>query len=491
MKLKKIFALVLASAMIMGSTVTTFAAGNTATITINNYGETTVKYLRIIVPDPQAKTGWSFASPAIEEAYLEDFENPDAQTVIQNMINGNVSASDISNALENVKNMDNIDDLLDTATDSIASDGKFTFNVDDAGVYYIQGVDRDAYTYSPMAAYVSFGEDSDGAYDPTQLKDAAPIEAKGEPEKIEKTPSDDVVEIGREVEYTISSVIPYLDSDTDEYKITDTITGATYKRVSGEEKVSVEIYIGKNVADINEETEPNGTENVAITSGTTKGTETFTINLNKYLSGNANKNIVLKYSAVVTDIEVNNTVTVGNGDNNFATDIAKVDTATITLTKTGDKSVLLEGAKFVVRNTKGKYATFTQEDGAYILKGWTDDYKVSGDAVESDKDGFVDATVVKTNGSGNATIKGLDEKTDETYTFVEVEAPDGYSIADASDNVIWTDNTTGTITIVDTKLSALPSTGGIGTTIFTIGGCVIMISAAGLYFASRRKQENK
>ena len=41
--------------------------------------------------------------------------------------------------------------------------------------------------------------------------------------------------------------------------------------------------------------------------------------------------------------------------------------------------------------------------------------------------------------------------------------------------------------IVNTKLVALPSTGGIGTTIFTIGGCAIMILAAGLYFMSRRK----
>lgn len=41
--------------------------------------------------------------------------------------------------------------------------------------------------------------------------------------------------------------------------------------------------------------------------------------------------------------------------------------------------------------------------------------------------------------------------------------------------------------ILNTKLSSLPSTGGIGTTIFTIGGCAIMIIAAGLFFASRRK----
>ena len=45
--------------------------------------------------------------------------------------------------------------------------------------------------------------------------------------------------------------------------------------------------------------------------------------------------------------------------------------------------------------------------------------------------------------------------------------------------------------ILNTKLSSLPSTGGIGTTIFTIAGCVIMIAAAGLFFASRKKSDNK
>ena len=71
-----------------------------------------------------------------------------------------------------------------------------------------------------------------------------------------------------------------------------------------------------------------------------------------------------------------------------------------------------------------------------------------------------------------------------------------------SDAFTQTNTSTGTVTelknvtngdgvtvtdIPNTKLSSLPSTGGIGTTIFTIGGCAIMIIAAGLYFATRRK----
>ena len=41
--------------------------------------------------------------------------------------------------------------------------------------------------------------------------------------------------------------------------------------------------------------------------------------------------------------------------------------------------------------------------------------------------------------------------------------------------------------VINNSGSLLPSTGGIGTTIFTFGGCAIMIIAAGLYFATRRK----
>ena len=44
--------------------------------------------------------------------------------------------------------------------------------------------------------------------------------------------------------------------------------------------------------------------------------------------------------------------------------------------------------------------------------------------------------------------------------------------------------------IPNTKLSTLPGTGGIGTTIFTIGGCAIMVAAAALFFAGRRREKS-
>lgn len=65
-----------------------------------------------------------------------------------------------------------------------------------------------------------------------------------------------------------------------------------------------------------------------------------------------------------------------------------------------------------------------------------------------------------------------------------------FSVKNEGESAPEIDKTQTTVTntpIQNTTLSSLPSTGGIGTTIFTIGGCAIMIIAAGLFFASRRK----
>lgn len=138
-------------------------------------------------------------------------------------------------------------------------------------------------------------------------------------------------------------------------------------------------------------------------------------------------------------------------------------------------------------------------------------------------------TTFTTGTDGRLEINGLDSDVD--YYLVETKAPTGYSLNAAAikvritarfdqnetDKLVGYDVTFGEGTnagvthykydtvegktellndennpsnpfgFKNTKLSSLPSTGGIGTTIFTIGGCAIMILAAALYFASRRK----
>lgn len=130
-----------------------------------------------------------------------------------------------------------------------------------------------------------------------------------------------------------------------------------------------------------------------------------------------------------------------------------------------------------------------------------------------------DSTKVFTSTSdakGNIAFSGLDAG---TYTLEETKAPAGYSLSGKEYTVEITptynnnvlveytveikdgnevigninhtkDGQTGTAAkILNTKLSELPSTGGIGTTIFTVVGCLIMIAAAAMFFVSRRRTE--
>ena len=231
-------------------------------------------------------------------------------------------------------------------------------------------------------------------------------------------------------------------------------------------------------------------DNIAIASNPlTKYLGLGTADLNKY----ANDSVVIEYNAVVTDLIVNNSVVPGDGKHDFkpATDI--LYTGTVTLTKTGENSAKLQGAKFVlVDPVNNKYAlvkyvpatekTDTTEaaDAYYKVTGWTT-------SLETAK---AEANLIVTDDNGKAVVKGLDDSV--AYQFKEIVAPNGYSIN--QDNAITKWDSTklandrqGAASMNDTKLSSLPSTGGIGTTIFTIAGCAIMIAAAGFFFANRKK----
>lgn len=149
----------------------------------------------------------------------------------------------------------------------------------------------------------------------------------------------------------------------------------------------------------------------------------------------------------------------------------------------------LAGAKFKVYMSKYKDGTTCDQvkwatfDTNGVFTGW---------ATEE-----VNATEVTTGENGTLVVKGLELG---TYGFKETEAPKGYHINTADETATLALETGKTeadatvaigATVIDSKLSSLPSTGGIGTTIFTVGGCAIMIAAAFLFFASRKKKEEK
>ena len=202
-------------------------------------------------------------------------------------------------------------------------------------------------------------------------------------------------------------------------------------------------------------------------------------------NANAGKDVIVTYTAKVTEVTVNNQAGGHiSGEEVDSHPSVDVYTGQITLTKTDEETgKLLAGAGFEVRkdDVNGTPLTFSEEsEGIYI-------YDPEGKE-----------TTVFTGQNGTLVLKGLDVG---TYYFKETVAPEGYHIADspkgydAQAEIVAPENGVTEIikaetALTNTKLSSLPSTGGIGTTIFTIGGCVIMIAAAGLFFASRKK-ENK
>jgi len=517
MKAKKVLAILMASAMIMGTSVTAFAAD----INIKTDHTTdTFQYLQVIKADTTEASGWAFASDVIAKEYSDAWgytdsevvddmpteeeqrtiiwqlikkENPDV--TIQGMPAGTQAATDgkIAAALANVEN----------GGYSLSEKKSAAFDVTEAGVYYIKGLDNDdsdgTDIYSPMAAYVGLKYNENGTVDITQKveENLTAKKAPGKPDK-EAEDADKVVAVSDVKTYTITSKVPYISSDktTDRYySMTDTLTGGDYEvekdgEHEGELKVSVKVGDADPVD-----------RYVTVTKDDESDNDTFTLSLNDLVADitnpNAYKNIVISYNVRVTGVRVNNNVEMNGADNDpepqYGGDTETLYTAKIKLIKyasdnnnndlTDNKP--LANAKFSVYRYQKD--TETKE----YVKESTDDN--TGKRTLTWVTDIAEATTFITNGSGEIEVEGLDVG---TYYFQETEAPAGYSLnkTDESVTVTQTGEATAIVTadpatMIDTKLAALPSTGGIGTTIFTIGGCAIMVTAAGLYFATRKKTE--
>ena len=189
-------------------------------------------------------------------------------------------------------------------------------------------------------------------------------------------------------------------------------------------------------------------------------------------------------------------VTAGHeGKDTYGSDKVDLYKGNITLTKTNDyktedEKVLLAGAGFEVRKD-------SERSTALNFKETVEGEYLYVEAPITDGEGnVITTTEIVTNTNGTVKIKGLDVG---TYYFKEITAPKGYSVRQDSVNAtleVTAENgkdgvaskvLTATTEMKDTKLNSLPSTGGMGTYLFTIIGVVVMAGAAGAFFISRRK----
>ncbi len=234
----------------------------------------------------------------------------------------------------------------------------------------------------------------------------------------------------------------------------------------------------------------NGTEVAASATTYTIGSldgDTLTITFkNSFINSLADETeIVIKYSATVNSDALQldpakNTAYLNygdeNGENSTPVKETEVYNAKISVFKTDDEDKPLAGAGFVLKNSDGQYYTLVNND---IV--WVDSVDAADEHI-SDAEGNVPA------------FTGL---CDGTYTLVEKTVPAGYNGTADQEIVIKGANATETevfsssnliqsATVVNEEGAVLPSTGGIGTTIFYIVGSVMLLAAAIVLIARRR-----
>lgn len=482
--------MIMAMTMVLGLGLTSFAAYDSANITIENAGAgARFNKVQIVVANPKTETGWD-----IVDEYVDEFKSANAFGAgadEQEILKGMIFAATDGTAGDAIENFDAkyaaaLDAICAGITAPTADSGDTSpLSADAAGVYVIRGFEE-GYVYGTMSAYVSFGAYDKGQGVPTELVDTT-VEAKRFPTETSKSSDDDdkVVAIGREVTYTITSTVPYinpLELDEAEYTFTDKLSGADYV-LNAEGKVEVKVTTTGGFDKTYEVTPTPGSEE-------DEGKSILNIPLTEILAGNeyANDTITITYKATVTDLIVNNEASTGDGENEsaFGGESEGLFTGTVTMTKYAeDGETTLPGAGFEVRK---------------VVAGGSNDTlkfeKISDGVYQYAPNGSV--TEVFTGNEGTVVLKGLDLG---GYEFKETTAPEGYSIneetrvavielAEGIEEATKLEHVkNGETSISDTKLASLPSTGGIGTTIFTIGGCAIMIAAAALYFVNRRKSE--
>lgn len=494
---KKIGALLVAAVMVLSMCTAVFAeTKNTATITVmldeqNKLTTANLDYAQVIVADQTTKTGWAFINETVGLDYIKAFVDDKAIKF---------DADKAQNAIEQMIPKESVDtNKLGLAQAEAAKHVNFVHmsnpqSVSSAGVYLVKATEA-KYTYNIMSAYIGFDkvtiekEGNQVIYDYPSLVDAIII-AKRTEMKVTKeltagdNAGDHVVENGDILTYTVKTNVPYIaPTDTDKtFWVYDELTGAEYT------KEATITLAGDNV-----------TTTYPITWNTTN--TKFSVNLNGMINNansNAGKEVVITYKVKVTaeNDEITNTATAGHKDTNtYGSDKVKLYEGNITLTKTNDyeteaQKVLLAGAGFEVRKNDETSTALN------FKKTGEGEYLYVKAPIMNDEGKVITTTEIVTNTDGTVKIKGLDVG---TYYFKEITAPKGYSVRQDSVNAtlgVTTENgkdgvaskvLTATTEMRDTKLSSLPSTGGMGTYLFTIIGVVVMAGAAGAFFISRRK----
>ncbi len=299
-------------------------------------------------------------------------------------------------------------------------------------------------------------------------------------------------EVGETVNYTITGKVPDHTGFTEyTYLVTDTMSeGLTFNK-------NVNVTVGGT----------DVTTSCTCTYDVDNNANKFTVSIpvKGYTIGDK---ILVTYTALVNENAVakisKNSATLTYSNN--PSDSTKTDTTpTVDETVYSSKIAIekvekladgatatpkkLEGAEFVLykeETTEGNKTTkYYKQDDTTKAVTWVDT--------------IANATTVRTDKGGAASFEGL---ADGTYYLVETKAPAGYNqldkpvkveVHDGENNAPVTSDTqlTVTATVANQAGTLLPSTGGMGTTVFYVLGAVLVVGAGVLLVTKKRMSQGE
>jgi len=287
-------------------------------------------------------------------------------------------------------------------------------------------------------------------------------------------------EIGKVITYTLTVEVPV--TANKQIVLTDTMgKGLTFKQVKSQSPITGTVSNRTAV-----DTDNDGTNE------STQFTITYTEDQIKALVANQTEaqTITVEVDAMVNEeavIETNipNTLDLKYGNVYEATPkTVYTKTYDWTFDKEDQDGTMLTGAKFKLTQVSAN--TKDSNDGWIGLVAETAGQTYRLATADDDASNIIDTIV--TDGH-TVTIKGLD--LDLNYYLVETKAPTGYNIL--ADHVVVDKNQAETDfvhkDVVNQKGTQLPSTGGIGTTIFYVAGIVLVLGAAAIVIARRKAEQ--